>query len=70
MMLQEGRSLELSLKLLNGAIDIPISKKTILNASLGIENLFNTSYREYLNRLRYFADDIGRNITLQIKINY
>jgi iron complex outermembrane receptor protein len=31
------------------------------------ENLFNTSYREYTNRLRYYADDIGRNFILSIK---
>jgi iron complex outermembrane receptor protein len=31
------------------------------------DNLLNTSYREYTNRLRYFADDMGRNITLAFK---
>ena len=47
-----------------------ISNKMSLNVLAGIENIFNTSYREYLNRLRYFADDTGRNITVQIKLNY
>ena len=37
---------------------------------LNVENLFNTKYREHLNRLRYFADELGRNINLKIKINY
>ncbi|MBL7847036.1 MAG: TonB-dependent receptor [Cyclobacteriaceae bacterium] len=32
-----------------------------------IENLLNTSYREYTNRLRYYADDIGRNVSLSAK---
>ena len=31
---------------------------------LRIDNLFNKSYRDYLNRLRYFADDTGVNITI------
>ena len=44
--------------------------KINLNLMIGINNLFNTSYREYLNRLRYFADDTGRNLTLQLKLKY
>ena len=41
-----------------------------LQLEFNIENLFNVSYREHLNRLRYFADELGRNINLKIKINY
>lgn len=48
----------------------PLHKKTRLNIGIGIHNLLDTSYRNYLNRMRYFADDLGRNITLQIKLNY
>lgn len=51
-------------------ITIPLSQKTKLNLGLTVFNVFNTSYREYLNRLRYFADDLGRNFMLQIKLNY
>lgn len=51
-------------------ITLPISNKTNLNMGLTVFNIFNTSYREYLNRLRYFADDLGRNFMLQIKFNY
>lgn len=42
------------------------------NLSLGftVTNLLNTSYRNYLNRLRYYADDLGRNFLINIKINY
>lgn len=47
-----------------------LTDKTNLNIALGINNILNTSYRNYLNRLRYFADDLGRNITLQLKLNY
>jgi iron complex outermembrane receptor protein len=31
------------------------------------ENLLNTKYREYTNRLKYFADDIGSNYSLSLK---
>ena len=41
-----------------------------MDVYLTISNLFNTSYREYLNRLRYFADDIGRNVELRIHYQF
>lgn len=41
-----------------------------LAVALTVNNLLDTPYRDYLNRLRYYADDLGRNIQLQIKINY
>ena len=51
-------------------ITLNLSTKTRLNIGLNITNIFNTSYRENLNRLRYFSDDLGRNIMLQLKLNY
>jgi len=51
-------------------ITIKLSEKTDLNVGINVTNIFNTSYREYLNRLRYFADDLGRNFMLQLKLNY
>jgi len=54
----------------NSSIDLKLSRKNTLNIGLNITNMFNTSYRENLNRLRFFADDLGRNIQLQIKLNY
>jgi iron complex outermembrane receptor protein len=48
----------------------PLSEKTSLNVAFAVNNIFNTSYRNYLNRLRFFADDLGRNITLQVQLNY
>ncbi|UJH67201.1 TonB-dependent receptor domain-containing protein [Allomuricauda sp. SCSIO 65647] len=44
--------------------------KQLLTTSLTVNNLLNTNYREYLNRQRFFADDLGRNIILQLKLNY
>ncbi|MFZ1750711.1 MAG: TonB-dependent receptor, partial [Saprospiraceae bacterium] len=34
------------------------------------ENLLNTVYRDYLNRIRYFADEIGRNISLSVGTSF
>ncbi|SEQ84493.1 iron complex outermembrane recepter protein [Hyunsoonleella jejuensis] len=51
-------------------ITVSLSDKTNMNIGLNVSNILNTSYREYLNRLRYFADDLGRNVMLQIKLNY
>lgn len=33
--------------------------------SLSVSNLLNTRYRNYLNRLRFYADDVGRDVQLQ-----
>lgn len=45
----------------------PKVKTTIV---FGVENILNTSYRDYPNRMRYYADDLGRNFTFQIKFNF
>ncbi len=34
------------------------------------DNIFNTLYRNYLNRHRFFADEMGRNINFQLVFNY
>ncbi|WP_396182994.1 TonB-dependent receptor [Flavobacterium sp.] len=38
--------------------------------ALSVQNMLNTDYRDYLNRQRFFVDEMGRNIQLQLKINY
>ena len=45
-------------------------KKVKLNTYLRIENLLNVSYRDYLNRLRYFADDLGINAIVGISLSF
>jgi iron complex outermembrane receptor protein len=42
--------------------------KTPISISFGVRNLLNTVYRDYLNSMRYFSDDIGRNINVRLKI--
>jgi iron complex outermembrane receptor protein len=54
----------------NSSIDFKATQKSTLTVGFGITNLLNTSYRNYLNRLRYYADDLGRNFLLNLKLNY
>ena len=42
-------------------------KSIRLEGHLGIENALNTRYRDYLNRQRYFADELGRNFTVGLE---
>ncbi len=44
--------------------------QSILKFSLIVENLLDKSYRDYLNRQRYFADDLGRNINLRVNYSF
>jgi len=45
-------------------------KKNRLNIELAGYNLANTAYRDYLNRFRYYADDLGINIVLRSKLTF
>lgn len=54
----------------NSEMNFNIGTNSNLSLGLTVSNLLNTSYRNYLNRLRYYADDLGRNFLLNIKINY
>lgn len=44
--------------------------KIPVTISIGARNLLNTSYREYLNSFRYFTDDMGRNMSLRLKVPF
>ncbi len=52
------------------SIEVNWFKNAKTQLSFNINNVLNTSYRDYLNRLRFFADELGRNFQIQIKINY
>ncbi len=54
----------------NSSISFNLNTQSQMQLGLRISNVFNTSYRNYLNRLRYYADDLGRNLQLNLKINY
>ncbi len=44
--------------------------KAKMNWSVGVQNIFNTSYRDYLSRYRYYALDAGRNIFIKLNIPF
>lgn len=46
------------------------SKNSTTTVAFSIQNLGNVSYRDYLNRQRFFADEIGRSFQFQLKFNY
>lgn len=48
-------------------IDVKHRSLTII---FGVTNIFNKKYRDYLNAFRYFSDDMGRNISLRIKVPF
>jgi len=54
----------------NSSMIFKAFKKGSLKLEFNIDNLFNVSYRENLNRLRYFANELGRNFNIKLKINY
>lgn len=55
---------------LNASWSHPVGKSKALTIWLEAQNLFNTRYRDYLNRLRYFGDDPGRDIQLRIQFTF
>ncbi len=40
-----------------------------LTIGIGARNILNTTYRDYLNSFRYFTDEMGRNISLRLKLS-
>ncbi|WP_128760945.1 TonB-dependent receptor [Leeuwenhoekiella aestuarii] len=50
--------------------EFKVLNQSTLTLGLYVDNVLNTAYRDYLNRQRYFADDLGRNFRIQIKLNY
>ncbi len=53
----------------NTGVQFSLSE-TNLALNLSIRNLSDTAYRNYMNQQRFYADDLGRSIQIQVKINY
>lgn len=43
-------------------------RKTPITVNAFVYNMFNTTYRNYLNSMRYFTDEVGLNAGVQISI--
>ena len=48
---------------------LPMGNKD-LTISVTADNVLNATYRNYMNRLRYYADDTGANFTLRINYKF
>jgi iron complex outermembrane receptor protein len=44
--------------------------KSNTTVAFSVQNIVNSNYRDYLNRQRFFADEMGRNFQIQLKFNY
>lgn len=40
------------------------------SAGLNVTNLFNKNYKDYLNRMRFFSSEMGRNFIFNLKYNF
>jgi iron complex outermembrane receptor protein len=45
-------------------------KSIRLEGHVGVENALNAKYRDYLNRQRYFGDEVGRNLTVGAVVSF
>ncbi|WP_246054107.1 TonB-dependent receptor plug domain-containing protein [Antarcticibacterium flavum] len=51
-------------------VKLPLNNRSNLGIRFSVNNILNTKYRDYLNRQRFYADDLGRNFLIQLKFNY
>ena len=47
-------------------IEWPLSRRNKLRMLLSADNLFNKEYKEYTNRSRYYAHDMGRDVRFSV----
>lgn len=55
---------------LKSSMDLKLSEEKTIRLNFKISNLFNKSYKDYTNRLRYFSHDLGRNYVLSAKYSF
>jgi iron complex outermembrane receptor protein len=58
-----------SLTAFNGSSTVVIKKQPVV-FSVSVRNLFNVAYRDYMNAMRYFTDEMGRNINFRISVPF
>ena len=46
------------------------NSKRVQQLRLIFQNITNSTYRDYLNRMRFYADEMGRNIRLQFNYSF
>jgi len=53
----------------NVGFSLPLGKQ-LMNINFSASNLLNTTYRDYMDRFRYFSDEPGRNFTLRVRVPF
>ncbi|HEV3413940.1 MAG TPA: TonB-dependent receptor plug domain-containing protein [Puia sp.] len=48
---------------------LPFFKKG-MDIDVAVTNLTNVAYRDYLNRFRYYMDDLGRNVVVRMRVPF
>lgn len=51
---------------LEAGVSLPLTKGKKLKWLLSVDNLLDRAYREYTNRFRYYAHDLGRDVRLMM----
>jgi iron complex outermembrane receptor protein len=54
---------------INMGFEIPVKQQHV-RVSASVKNVFNVTYRDYLNRFRYFTDEPGRNFIVRLTIPF
>ncbi len=55
---------------ISGSYKFSVWNPSDFSAGLSVSNIFNTTYRDYLNRQRFYVDNIGRNFKLNINYKF
>ena len=54
--------------LINASFSTTFALSSPVRLSLELHNAFNTAYRDYLSRFRYFTDEPGRSLILRLQV--
>jgi iron complex outermembrane recepter protein len=54
---------------IHAGIVIPFKSQSV-SVIFQADNVLNAAYRDYLNRFRYYADNMGRNFSIKIKYHF
>ena len=54
----------------NSSMEFILNRGNKLKLNFKVRNFFDTIYKDYLNRLRYFTHDLGRNFILSAKYSF
>jgi iron complex outermembrane receptor protein len=54
----------------HGGFFLPVNKNHSFNLDVSVNNITNVQYRDYLDQYRYFANELGVNLTVRLKYSF